>query len=113
MWSLRPLQRYLAVKGNKVPIRGTTWMNLENMLSAEARHERTTIVGCHLHEVLRIRQIGDRKHIRGYQQGVGRGGGSYCLMVLEFLFGVFKSLELDSGGGCATLNIIQASGFYI
>ena len=34
-------------------------------------------------------------------------------MVLEFLFGVFKSLELDSGGGCATLNIIQTSEFYI
>ena len=34
MWSVRPSQWYLAVKGNKVPIRGTTWMNLENMLSA-------------------------------------------------------------------------------
>ena len=39
-WYIHAMEYYSAVKRNEVPVCVTVWVNLESMLSEEARHRR-------------------------------------------------------------------------
>lgn len=40
--------------------------------------------------------------------------GNYCLIITEFLYEGNKNvLKIDTGDGCITLNVINATQFYM
>lgn len=45
---------YLTIKKNEIPMRTSTWMNLESISVSEQSQEEKTYVGFRLNEVLRV-----------------------------------------------------------
>jgi len=72
MWSVHPVDSYLAIKKKDEVWCATTWMNLDNFTLSEVRCKRPQIMIAFI-QYIQDRQMHRDRKIRGWQQVGGRG----------------------------------------
>ena len=86
MWYIQTMEYDSAIKRDAVPIRAIMQMNLENMLSEEARHRRSHIVWSHSYKMFVTGKSDRQKSSSGCQGLENRENEEWLLMDIVFLF---------------------------